>query len=162
MIDAGDVGNFGFFDKFTIAAWVLPQGKRGGAILSRMVDTASAADGYSLVLENGKLHVHVVKRWLDDAIRVETEQSLTSGRWHHVAFSYDGSRVAAGVKVYVHGQLMKLKVNLDDLNQSFKTNEPFRIGAGGGIDSRFVGGISEVRIYDHVLDALDADHAGEL
>jgi hypothetical protein len=155
FVDAGDVGNFGFFDKFTIAAWIYPQDQRGGTIASRMVDS-DRADGYSLVLENGKLHVHLVKRWLDDGIRVETEQSLTPGRWQHVVFSYDGSRVAAGVKVYVDGQLMKLKVNLDDLNQSFKTSEPFRVGAGGGKDRRFVGGISDVRIYDHAVDPVDA------
>ena len=155
-IDAGDVGNFGFFDKFTDwKAWVHPQDQRGGTIVSRMVDT-DRAEGYSLVLENGKLHVHLVKRWLDDAIRVETEQSLEPGRWHHVAFSYDGSRLAAGVKVYVDGQFAKLKVNLDDLNQSFKTSEPFRIGAGAGKDRLFVGGIHDVRIYDHVLAGHDA------
>jgi hypothetical protein len=151
-VDAGDVGGFGFFDKFTIAAWILPHGKRGGTIASRMVDT-DRADGYSLVLENGKLHVNLVKRWLDDAIRVETEQAVNPDKWNHVLFSYDGSRLASGVKVYLNGRPAKLKVNLDDLNQSFKTSEPFRVGAGGG--KRFIGGITDVRIYDHVLAAED-------
>jgi Protein of unknown function (DUF1553)/Protein of unknown function (DUF1549)/Planctomycete cytochrome C/Concanavalin A-like lectin/glucanases superfamily len=154
FVDAGNAGDFGFFDKFSIGAWIFPQGKRGGTIFSRMEDS-DRADGYSLVLIDGKLHFHLVKRWLDDAIRVETEQALAADRWHHVLFSYDGSRLAAGVKVCVNGQPAKLKVNLDDLNQSFKTNEPFRVGAGGGKDKRFVGGITDVRIYDHVLATDD-------
>ena len=154
FVDAGDVGGFGFFDKFTISAWIHPQGKGGGTIVSRMVDT-DRAEGYSLVLEKGKLHVNLTKRWLDDAIRVETEQSIQSDRWNHVLFSYDGSRLASGVKVYVNGEQAKLKVNLDDLNQSFQTSEPFRVGAGGGKVSRFVGAITEVRLYDHALDAED-------
>jgi hypothetical protein len=153
--DAGDVGNFGFFDKFTIAAWIYPDPKRGGAIISRMVDS-DRADGYSLVLDKGKLHVNLVKRWLDDAIRVETEQSVMPDRWNHVAFSYDGSRLASGIKVTINGQPAKLKVHLDDLNQSFNTSEPFRVGGGGGKENRFVGNIVDVRIYDHVLAAEDA------
>jgi hypothetical protein len=44
-------------------------------------------------------------------------------------------------------------VNLDDLNQSFNTKEPFRIGAGGA--SRFHGVIDDVRVYDDVLPAED-------
>jgi hypothetical protein len=152
-LDAGDVGNFGFFDKFTIAAWILPQNDKGGAIASRMVDT-DRADGYSLALQDGKLHVNLVKRWLDDAIRVETESALAPGRWHYVMFSYDGSRVAEGIRIYVNGALQKLKVNLDDLNQSFNTKEPFRIGAGGA--SRFHGIIDDVRIYERVLTAAEA------
>jgi hypothetical protein len=151
-LKAAEVGGFGFFDKFTMAAWIYPSNGQGGSILSRMVDT-DRADGYNLVLRDGKIHVHLVKRWLDDAIRVETAKVLTPNQWHHVAFSYDGSRVAAGIKVYFDGVEQKLKVNLDDLNQSFNTKEPFRIGAGGG--SRFQGLIDDVVIYDHVLPPDD-------
>jgi hypothetical protein len=155
VLEAGDLGAFGFFDKFSIGAYVYPQGTQGGTVLSRMTDT-ERGDGYSLVLHNGKVHVHLVKRWLDDAIRVETEASLAPDRWHHVLFSYDGSRLASGVKVYVDGQPAPLKVNLDDLNQSFNTKEPFRVGGGGGPDSRFHGAVDDVRIYNHVLPPEDA------
>jgi hypothetical protein len=155
FVDAGDVGNFGFFDKFSVSAWIYPRGKRGGTIFSRMEDT-DRADGYSAVLIDGKIHVHLIKRWLDDAIRVQTEQALTPDRWHHVLVSYDGSRLASGVQVYLDGKVAKLKVNLDDLNQSFNTKEPFRVGAGGGKEYRFVGGIVDVRIFDQVVAADDA------
>jgi hypothetical protein len=153
-IDAGDVGDFGFYDKFTIGGWIAPKGTKGGTILSRMRDTARE-DGYSIRLEVGKIHVNLVKRWLDDAIRVETERSLPPDRWHHVMVSYDGSRWADGVKVYIDGKAEKLKVVLDELNQSFKTKEPLRIGAGGGPDHRFAGLIADVRIHDNCLTPED-------
>ena len=51
--------------------------------------------------------------------------------------------VAAGVKVYVDGKLAPIKVLLDELNQTFQTKEPLRIGAGGGAASRFAGAIDE-------------------
>ncbi|MBM4067760.1 MAG: DUF1553 domain-containing protein [Planctomycetes bacterium] len=152
--NAGDVGDYGFKDRFTLAAWVRPAGKRGGTILSRMLDT-DRASGYSVVLQDGKVHVNLILRWLDDAIRVETVASLPADAWSHVAVSYDGSRLANGINVYIDGKPSKLKVNLDDLNQQFKNKEPFRIGAGGGPASRFHGAIDDVRIYDHVLPAED-------
>jgi hypothetical protein len=154
-VDAGNVADFGFFDKFSLAAWIGPDGPKGGAILSRMTDM-DQADGYSIVLKAGHIHVNLIKRWLDDAIRVQTEKPLPADRWQHVTVTYDGSRLASGVKIYVNGELQKLKVNLDDLNQSFRTKEPFRIGRGGGPGSGFHGAIADVRVYDHVLSPEDA------
>ena len=39
-----------------------------------MTDQADA-DGYSVQLAGGKLQVNLVKRWLDDALRVETARA---------------------------------------------------------------------------------------
>jgi hypothetical protein len=150
FVDGGDVGEFGFYDKFSLAAWVLPRGPEGGVIVSRMADVAEG-EGYSLHLVGGRLQVNLVKRWLDDALRVETERPLEPGRWHHVAASYDGSRVAAGIQVYVDGRPEKQRVLLDDLNQSFQTKEPFRIGAGEGPGGRFHGAVQDVRVYNEAL-----------
>jgi hypothetical protein len=154
-LDAGDVADFGFYDKFSIGAWVYPKGNEGGGIVSRMNDTAMA-EGYSLHLEKGKLHVALSKRWLDDAIRVETQELLVPDHWHHVMITYDGSRWASGVKVYLDGRPMKLKVNLDELNQSFNSTEPLRIGARG-TGNRFHGAIQDVRTYQRVLPADEVE-----
>jgi hypothetical protein len=154
-LDVGDVAGFGFYHKFSCAAWIYPTGGQGGTVLSHMTDE-DQADGYSLVLKGGKLQVNLVKRWLDDAIRVETERSLPPEEWHHVLVSYDGSRVAGGVRVYVDGKEEKLRIVLDELNQDFWTNEPWRIGGGGGPKGRFRGLIDDVRIYERVLSTEEA------
>ncbi len=150
FIEAGDVADFGFDDRFTISAWIYPQGERGGTIVSRMTDTARSK-GYSLALVNGKLQFNLVVRWLDDALRVESETKLTPNRWHHVLASYDGKKAANGVRIAIDGQPVKLTVLLDALNQTFQAKEPLRIGAGGGKESRFHGKIDDVRIYHDVL-----------
>jgi hypothetical protein len=154
FLEAGVAGEFGYLDKFTLSAWIQPRTSRG-VVVSRMVDVEQG-EGYSVGLEHGKLQVNLVKRWLDDAVRVETEESLVPARWYHVAVAYDGSRVARGIRVYLNGRPAKLRVNLDDLNQDFKSREPFRIGAGGGPGSRFDGLIGDVRIYTRVLSAEEA------
>jgi hypothetical protein len=154
FLDAGDVGPFGFYDRFSLAAWVLSRCKRG-SIVSRMLDVPEGA-GYAVTLVNGRLQVNLVVRWLDDALRVETVSPLAENTWQHVLVSYDGSRVASGVKVYLDGREAKLRVLLDDLNQTFAMKEPFRIGAGGGPQSRFAGRIADVRVYSRVLSPAEA------
>jgi len=150
FIDAGDIANFGYFDKFSIGAWIYPEQTGNGTILSRTTDTARS-DGYSFCLQDGKLQVNLVKRWLDDAIRVETEGRLEPDRWHHVMLTYDGTRVAKGIRIYINGHPQKLHINLDFINQSFASTEPLRIGAGGGREGRFRGRIDDVRVYEKDL-----------
>ena len=162
FVDCGDVGSFGFLDKFTLAAWIQPHGTNGGAIISRMVEQdadsgfASDSEGYSVHLKGGRIAVYLTKRWLDDALRVETEATLTPDQWQHVTVTYDGSRLAAGVKVFVNGVPQKTRVLLDELNQTFATKQPLRVGAGGGPANRFHGAIADVRVYGRALTAEEA------
>ena len=152
FINAGDLGNFGFYNRFSLGAWVYPVGAHGGVILSRTLELEKE-QGYSLALLEGKVYVNLVKRWLDDAIRVETLTELVPNEWHQIMVTYDGSRVSKGIKIYINGRSEKFKVLVDDLNLSFETKEPFRIASGGGPESRFQGLIDEVRIYGRVLSA---------
>ena len=149
---AGNVAGYGFYDPFTAACWIQPQDLRGGTILSKMADTAEGS-GWYFTLNKGKLQVHLALRYLDDALRIETVQPLAADKWQHVMFTYDGSRSAGGVTILVDGKVVPTQILLDELNQNFTTNEPLRIGGGGGPDGRFHGLIDEVRIYSTVLDA---------
>jgi len=146
FIDAGDVGRFGYLDKFTLAAWVHPQAA-SGTILSRMTPTPRAG-GYYVVLEDGHIQVNLVSRWLDDSLRVETHRQLPLHEWHHVTVTYDGSRVSEAIQIYVDGQLEPHKANWSFINQTFEQKEPFRIGGGNG---NFNGAIDDVRVYDRDL-----------
>ncbi len=146
--------NFGYFDRFTLSAWVWPESD--GAILTRTKDE-SKETGWGIWLVDGKVQVNLVKRWLDDSLRLETTAKLKSGQWHHVAVTYDGNPIPEGVRVFVNGDSQNLRVNLDMLNQDFMArNEPLRIGAGGGPAPRFKGLIDEARVYDRALRPEEA------
>src|SRR5262249_45953238 len=155
-LDGGNVGNFGYLDKFSLAVWVYPRGDRGGTLLSRMVDVPRGL-GYSLIIRGGKVQTLFTNRWLDDAMRVESEEALTPERWQHVLPPGDGPRPAKGVKVSLDGRPAKLTVLLDELNQDFKTGKPFLIGAGDGPDGRFHGLLRDVRVYNRALSPQEAD-----
>ena len=121
-----------------------------GAILTRAKDEDQGT-GYGLYLKDGKVAAVMVLRWLDDGVRLETEAALPLHQWSHVALTYDGSRMADGVKIYINGEPQKVKVALDVMNQTFAVKEPLRIGGGGGPENRFHGSIDEVRIYNASL-----------
>ena len=150
FLDAGDIAGFGFYDKFTLAAWVYPTAAQG-AIITHAEDV-SEPSGYGLYLKKGKVQINLVARWLDDALRVQTEGALELNRWHHVLATYDGSRVADGVRIYVDGEPQELEILLDELNQTFHFPEHrLRMGAGGGPENRFRGYVDDVRLYNVVL-----------
>ena len=146
VIDAGDIADFGYLDKFTLSAWIwLTTDKDGGTVVSRMTDVPEG-DGYQFAIVGGKLQLNLVKRWLDDSTRVQTAEKLPLGRWVHVAASYDGSRTAAGIRLYVDGESCEREVLLDELNQPINTKQPLRIGGGGGPGANFRGQLKDARV----------------
>ena len=155
-LDAGDTAAWGYFDKFSLSSWIFPEQEDAGTVLSRMTD-ADQADGYYVQVRGGHVHVNLVKRWLDDSIRVRTKTTVPVRAWTHLLVTYDGSRSAKGLTVYLNGQPVELEVEYDFLNQTFATKEPLRIGGGGGPQGRFHGLIDEVRIYNRCLPRTDAE-----
>ena len=125
--------------------------------MSRMVD-APKGRGYGVHADAGKIHVNITNNYADDAIRLETEQTLEPKRWYNVTVTYSGSRLAEGLTVMIDGKPAPVKVLLDSLYRPFNNagkafREPFRIGAGWGSERRFHGLIDDVRIYNRVLNA---------
>ena len=119
-------------------------------MVSRMTDEEEA-DGWAIQLSQGRVQVNLVKRWLDDAVRVESEELLPAGKWTHLAVTYDGSRFARGVQLFVNGERAKLQTRLDLLNQTFTVKEPLRIGGGGGPSGRFRGSLDTLLLAGRVF-----------
>jgi hypothetical protein len=151
--DGGTAGpKFNYRDPFTFAMWLNPESATG-ALLSRGEDY-SEGQQHGLYLMDGKLRLHVIFRWTDLGMRVETSQPLALKKWQHVVVSYDGGMRASGVRMYVDGKPQELKVLFDQLLWPIDSKEPWRVGAGGGL--RFHGSIHDVRVYDRAITAAEA------
>ena len=153
FIDAGmDVAKFDYQDPFTFAAWIKPE-SGSGAILSKAEDYFEG-QGHGLYLIDGKVRLHIIYRWTDLGLRLETVDPVRLGERQHVLVTYDGKRKASGIQIYIDGRPQKLKVLFDQLVWPLNTKLPFRIGAGGGL--RFQGSIDDVRVYNRALTQEEA------
>ena len=151
--DLGDQANFGFYDRFSAAAWINPRHPDGAiAAKTRNVlpeDDTQSNPGWGFYLKDGKLQVNLVNRWLDDCLRLQSHDPIPMGEWSHVAFTYDGTRLASGLKIYINGRPVRVDVIRDEMNQEFKSKEPLRIGRGLGLD--YKGRIRELLLYGRAL-----------
>ncbi|WP_051669495.1 DUF1553 domain-containing protein [Bryobacter aggregatus] len=138
---------FDYLTPFTFSTWVKPA-EKNGAILSIAEDFAEG-NGHGLYLIDGKVRLHVVFRWTDIGMRLETEQPIELNQWQHIVATYDGSRYAKGVQIYVNGKPQAIKVLFDELNWPMNFKYPLRIGSGNAMGFR--GAIEDVRVYKRSL-----------
>ena len=149
----GKVADFDYLQPFTLAAWIQP-GAATGAIVSHAEDYFEGM-GHGLYLIDGKIRLHIIRRWTDLGIRVETAAPIPLGQWQHVLVTYDGKRKASGVKIYLNGQALETRILFDQNTEPIHhPKTPLRIGAGGGL--RFLGSIADVAIYNRALAPEEA------
>ncbi len=147
-------GRFDNDDRFSFAMRVHSEAVPDGPVFSRMGNTATGK-GYGVYFRKGKIHAHVTNSFADDAIRLDSEETFAPG-WHHVTFTYNGMRMAAGLEVYVDGKPITKKVTQDTLYRPFRNagavfKEPFRVALGGGKELKFNGKVEDTRVYARVL-----------
>jgi hypothetical protein len=123
-------GDFDADQPFSCSAWIKIDkeiAKTQIAVVARMDDKDNYR-GWDVWLERGKLGCHIIHHWSDNAIKVVAKNGLKPDVWTHVAITYDGSRKAAGVKVFVNGDAQPTTVENDNLRDTTRTEAPFTIG----------------------------------
>jgi hypothetical protein len=151
FISAGSPVNFERTNAFSYGAWIKQSGKGTGALLAKM-DEAAELRGFDLFVGDGKLFIHLVHSWPDNALRVATKDALPKDTWTHVFATYDGSGKAAGVKLYVNGREARVEVKDDKLGDTILNEATFNLGRRSA-SHPFKGSIDDVRVYDRALAA---------
>jgi hypothetical protein len=152
--DALEIADAGDFDKnqgFAVAAWVkIPRRGNIGAFAARM-DNTKDYRGWDLWIEQDKVGMHIVQKWPEDALKVTSKQPLQPNQWYHVLATYDGSGKAAGVRVYVNGQLQPVDVFTDQLKGTIRTGVPLKIGQRHTSERLKDVAIQDLRLYGRSL-----------
>ena len=150
MESDGKVADFDYQQPFTLSAWVQAEAANC-AIISHSEDYFEGM-GHGLYLVDGRVRIHVIRRWTDLGIRVESVDPIPLDRRQHVLVAYDGGHKASGVHIYIDGEPRPTRVLFDqNLEPIHHPKTPLRIGAGGGL--RFKGTIEDARIYNRALTA---------
>src|SRR5262252_1784565 len=122
---------------FSVATWMRPHLRPNeprdpnlpdGVILSR-ADANQDGRGWQLISNKGRLKFVLAHKSPDEVIEVETiDKVLAVGQWNHLMATYDGSRRATGVSLYVDGVPQYLNVLKDALEETASTAAPLEFG----------------------------------
>lgn len=168
----------GFFDRhqpFSVAAWFRIDVKgTAGPLITRSGSFANGYRGYLVRIEadgtiDAALH-HVAP---DDSLQVRSTTAVTPGEWHHVAFTYDGSSRAAGLRLFVDGRPAATRTIVDNLQRSIITSgiegrqmsgAPLgvRLGSVGELSKESLRDVSvdDFRVYARQLSNLEVEALG--
>lgn len=162
--DYVSVGNvtplsFEYNQPFSISAWIKTSNTTTDDIIASKMENSGNFRGYSFGLTNstnGRLNM-VIRNTTTNYLSVNGSTKVNDNQWHHVTATYDGSNLAAGVKMYVDGNL-ETNTNLNDAlgTNTIINTQSFNIGsrASGGVP--FKGAIDDVRVYNDILSNSEA------
>lgn len=169
MLSFGDVGASDTGESFTFALWMRPGlGKVGNYVFQKIEDEKTRR-GYEMIFEQthlidiqrwaAPLTIRLISSWPDDALVVRTKESFNNNEWMHLAFSYDGSGKAAGLKVYLNGNPAEVEVVKDALSGTIKTGAELIIG-NKQTGRAYSGGLDDLRFYSRALGDREIEHLG--
>ncbi len=160
-----DVGWFNRTQPFSLDFWFLPaRHYQDVTLLNHRAEQNSGLTGYQLTVEDGRPRVSLAHAPPANMISLLSETSLPVGEWSQITLTYDGSSQAAGVKLYLNGSTLPLRVEQDNLSRAilpWTTGDIFDPFVGLAFGTRFrarspVGGaLDEIRVYSRQLHPLE-------
>jgi len=163
-----DARNFEWTDQFSASLWVNTSKREAGktqTLIGTVGGKNSLWRGWDFFLDSmNRLNVRLVSSLPHNYIHVRSRDSVEKYKWRHVAFSYDGSGKAKGLKLFIDGTEKLADIPYDRLYKSIKTikdkehtlytrsikvarNYSFSTGENG----IFKGKIDEIRLYGRTL-----------
>lgn len=165
MISYGNVLTYEYTQPWTfiVAACLLNAPQSGisgvsGIFATNVPNPANSAfPGYEFwVNGNGNPHVRIINNIGSHFIGVYAPTNVADGLWHVFAASYDGSGLAAGVRIYIDGVLQTTTIEKDTLggNSIISTDgahpNNYLIGNQTGVSFGFAGAIGLFRQFNVV------------
>jgi len=158
-IDCGGNADFSFTDgtgndsAFSISAWVkLDSNNRARVVGKGNMEWLFGTDGdskFALLL------------WSNDStsalLGLREQTNLSTGVWHHLVATYDGSNTVSGIKLYRAGNPITLTFDASSGTYAGMASQQgsLRIGQWEGNSSVMNGLIDEVSVFNSELSASD-------
>ncbi|MDJ1501195.1 LamG-like jellyroll fold domain-containing protein [Xanthocytophaga agilis] len=150
---------------FTITAWFKTAATRTDVvymIVSKSTGYVSPQVGYHLAMFDGKIRFAMINNIDNDRIAAGTDNRFNDGKWHHVAWTYNGNGNLNGNVLYVDGVVQPFSsLNGTTINGSFTNTAPFLIGgrpasaSSSSVGDQFDGQLDEIRVYNRALGSSE-------
>lgn len=140
---AGDVLSFERTNSWTVIAQIKmfqkPPLPNGANVIFTNVTVGQPFPGYELWVDvQGHLHVRIIHAILGNFIGKAGTTDVCDSKWHVVAYTYDGSSKASGVKIYLDGKLEQMTVESDTLSGSIDSaGQNLCVGNQQGREDRY-------------------------
>ncbi|HEY5686930.1 MAG TPA: DUF1553 domain-containing protein [Yeosuana sp.] len=177
IITLRNIGGFEHFDPFSVSTWVNTEKDSLGSsqtIIGNSGNVLQYHRGWEMALDSSNhVRVRLIHRLPDEVISVSSIDPVSANQWQHIGFTYNGSKSAKGISIFVNGKKVKQKTAFDQLkrsiipvNQQMKRDSiPLVIGRSNRLWTEdlgmFSGAIDEVKIYDHQLSQWEMATLGE-
>ena len=125
--------------------------KKKGAAAVQVAAQEVVEDEDSRPEPEGFLVANLLHQDKKNAITVRTKRSVSRKEWVHLAFSYDGSGKAAGVRLYIDGKPQETEVLADTLTDTIRTDAPFQLARRNGSDASPETSFQDIRLYARAL-----------
>ncbi len=160
--ELADAGDFEGDDPFSCAAWInVPANDGSGAICARM-EAGPRYRGWDFWMQQRRIGMHIVSAWPEQGMKVVSKAQVPANEWVHVAVTYDGSRKASGIQVFINGVVQEKNVENDKLDRStIRTETPWKL-ASRSVSDPFTGSIQNLQIQKRVLSPAEVDSLAKL
>lgn len=157
------IGHFTAADPFTLSLWIKADQLEERAVIihhsKAPIDAASR--GYEVLLEKGHVTFGLHHTWPANSAKIRTAAAIPTNQWINVTAIHDGSGRAAGMKIFLNGDLAKSEVIRDGLFKdiTYEGGEPDLAIGQRFRDAGFKGGyIDEFKIFNRALTPLEVKH----
>ena len=149
-IEFGNVNSFERTDSFSGSCWVNLDSISIQFLLTKMPNS-SPFRGYLMYIVNGRLQFAFNANFPSNRIQVNSVGTISAGNWNHLVFTYDGSSLRTGVKLYINGieQSVTFEGPVSVSGSTINTAD-FQI-SGRGTSSLVDGKIDQVSVFDYEL-----------
>lgn len=150
--------NFDGSSAFSVSFWTNMNNASTYHAFISTLDPANSYKGWEIGTYNGT--TNVIEVLLDNvintnAIQLGTTAALSTGTLYYIVMTYDGSKTAAGVKVYVNGSLQSTVVGANNLTGSLANTKNAALGGRTDGTIPINGILAYARIYNRVLSQTD-------
>ncbi len=141
---------------FSISFWLKPAEAHARAVVFSNTSSFDLPfSGYELLLENGHVTWTLNREIPGCAASISSVSTIPFGEWTHIAVTNDGSRKAAGLKIFLNGQPTATTVACDNLTRDFHIGDGLHFTARGRDIGLRGGMVDEISIHHRAISALE-------
>jgi hypothetical protein len=138
---------------FSIGMWLYPTVI--DANMRTLYNNYTSTKGKFALTQSGQITAYILSSGTQ-GLAIRTGNVLVSGLWTHFVFTYDGTGVIGGLKIYINGVENVTSTILNNIAGPVISGNAFQLGAQGS--SRYhTGNLDEVSIWDKKLSASEVE-----